>query len=106
MSQCTAKVSSVFVFLLRQFDMLIWKGGAGIIDTGAGCEMQSQYCVSVFVCRRRWLLSCNACNLCIRLTSKCRAHLAHIGCVLRLTDVVFFKSQSAAHKLQFVTLTY
>lgn len=30
----TAKVPTVFVFLLQQSDMLIWKGNAGIIDTG------------------------------------------------------------------------
>ncbi len=33
----TEKVPTVFVFLLQQSDMLIWKGNAGIIDTGAGC---------------------------------------------------------------------
>lgn len=34
----TAKVPTVFVFLLQQSDMRIWKGNAGIIDTGARCE--------------------------------------------------------------------
>lgn len=33
----TARVPTVFVFLLQQSDMLIWKGDAGIIDAGAGC---------------------------------------------------------------------
>lgn len=30
-------VSSAFVFLPQQSDMLVWEGGAGIIDAGAGC---------------------------------------------------------------------
>lgn len=34
----TAKVPTVFVFLLQQPDMRIWKGNAGIIDTGARCK--------------------------------------------------------------------
>lgn len=29
------RVPTVFVFLLQQSDMLIWKGSAGIIDTGS-----------------------------------------------------------------------
>lgn len=51
----TARVPTVFVFLLQQSDMLIWKDNAGIIDTGARCghvKIQTPYSVSA---RQRWL---------------------------------------------------
>lgn len=43
--------------------------------------------LSGFVCRQKWLFSCNACNLCIRLTLKCHAHLLHIDCIFFVTSL-------------------
>lgn len=76
----TAKVPTVFVFLLQQPDMLIWRGSAGIIDTGAGCGhvkcKLNIMCLSVFVCRREWL-SLREIFKCI---FNCQTPPAHIEC--------------------------
>lgn len=89
----TAKLPTVFVFLLQQSDMLIWKGKAGIIDTAARsghvkCKLNTA-CLPVFVCRQKWL---SLREIIFNLSTKCQTPPAHTGCcscVCQLTDEVW-----------------
>lgn len=83
----TAKVPTVFVFLLQQSDMLIWKGNAGIIDTGARCgHVKCKLNTACLPDRNGYL--------CLRLSLICvcqtlPAHTGCSSCVCTLIDVVF-----------------
>lgn len=48
----SVKVPTVFVFLLQQSDMLIWKGNTRIIDRGSTCgHVKTQHCMPA---RYKW----------------------------------------------------